>query len=255
MKIIVCVKQVVDVSAMKFNTEGNKPVLTGLAKKINDIDKNAVEEAIKIKEKHNGKITLLTVGGSDAKEQLKELLAMGADEAVLITQPENADYSVISRILADAIKKIKDYDMIICGEASVDLFSSQMGPRISGLLGIPGLTYVQKVTAEKDKIIVERNLGANIVTIEASYPVLLTVTREINQPRLPSLMSILASSNKPIHEWRISDVTDEDALKPKTIVKEVKGISMNRKNIIYREDVDKSVRMLVDALAKEGVLR
>ncbi|MEM0493046.1 MAG: electron transfer flavoprotein subunit beta/FixA family protein [Candidatus Thermoplasmatota archaeon] len=256
MNIIVCVKQVVDVSEMRINPQDNKPILTGLAKKINDIDKNAVEEAIKIKEKHGGKITILTAGSNDAKEQLKELLAMGADEAIIVKTPENADYNITSNLLAGAIKKIKDYDMIICGEASIDLFSSQIGPRIAVLLGIPEVAYAQNITVEKNRVITEKNLGDSVVTIETQYPILLTVTREINQPRLPSLMSILASSSKTIQEWSASDIIHEEALlQPKTIIREIKGISMHRKNIIYKEDVDKSVNMLVNELAKEGVLR
>ena len=106
MKIIVCTKQVVDISEMKIDSNTNKPILTGLEKKISDIDKNAVEEAIKIKEENGGKITVLTVGEADAKERIKELLAMGADEGVLVNGLEDYDYAVLTSVLAGAIKKI-----------------------------------------------------------------------------------------------------------------------------------------------------
>jgi len=254
MNIIVCAKQVVDVAEIKVDSSTKKPILVGVPQKISDMDKNALEEAIKIKEKHGGKITILTVGAPDAKERMKELLAMGADEGVLIPPPQHADYLVIAHLLAGAVKKIGSYDIIFCGEASIDMFSGQMGPRIAGLLNIPQITYAQQVTVEQNKVVAERNLGEKAVIIESPFPVLITVTKEINQPRLPSLMAILTSSSKPIHEWPATGVTAE-ALVPKLQTLDIKGIPMQRKNIIYQNDLDQSVGKLVDELAKAGVLR
>jgi electron transfer flavoprotein beta subunit len=254
MNIIVCAKQVVDVAEIKVDSSTMKPILAGVPKKISDMDKNALEEAIKIKEKHGGKITVLTVGAPDAKEQIKELLAMGADEGVLVPPPQHADYHVVSHLLAGAIKKIGSYDIVLCGEASIDMFSGQTGPRIAGILNIPQITYARLITVEKDKLVSERDLGDKSVTIESPFPVLLTVTKEINQPRLPSLMQILAASSKPIHEWPATGVTGE-ALEPKIQTMDIKGIPSQRKNIIYQDDLDQSVHKLVDELAKVGVLR
>lgn len=254
MNIIVCAKQVVDVAEIKVDPASKKPILAGIPQKISDMDKNALEEAIKIKEKHAGKITVVTVGSPDAKERMKELLAMGADEGVLIAQPLQADYHVIAQLLAGAIKKIGSYDIILCGEASIDMFSGQIGPRIAGLLNIPQITYAQQMTVEPSKVISERNLGEKSVTMESSFPVLLTVTKESNQPRLPSLMAILASSSKPIHDWQATDVSAEP-LQPKVQTIDIKGIPMQRKNLIFQNDLDQSIGKLVDELAKIGVLR
>ena len=254
MNIIVCAKQVVDVAEIKIDTSTKKPILAGIPQKISDMDKNALEEAIKIKEKHGGKITVLTVGSPDAKERMKELLAMGADEGVLIAVPDHADYHVVAQLLAGAIKKLGAYDVIICGEASIDLFSGQMGPQIAGILNIPQITYAQSLTVAQNTVTAERNLGEKSVTIESTFPVVITMTKESNQPRLPSLMAILASSSKPIHEWTAASVLPElPVSKVKTI--DVKGIPMQRKNIIYQDDLDQSVSKLVDELAKVGVLR
>jgi electron transfer flavoprotein beta subunit len=252
MNIIVCAKQVIDVSEMKIDKNTNKPILQGVPQKISDIDKNALEEAIKIKEKNGGKITVLTIGDSSAKERIKELLAMGADEGVLITASENIDYHVTSVLLSEAIKKIGEYDVILCGEASIDLFSGQIGPRLAGLLNIPQITYAQSVTTDKDKVTAERNMGETAVTSESSYPVLITVTKEINEPRLPSLMQILGAANKPINEWTADSLSS--GLNPLVETVELKGVSMERKNIIFKDDLDESVNKLVDNLAKEGVL-
>ena len=252
MNIIVCAKQIVDISEMKVDSSTKKPILQGLPQKISDIDKNAMEEAIKIKDKNGGKITVLTIGPADAKERIKELLAMGADEGVLVSAPENMDYHVTATLLAEAIKKIGEYDIILFGEASVDLFSGQIGPRLAGLLNVPQITYAQSITAEKDKITAERNMSDTVITTESTYPVAVTVTKEINEPRLPSLMQILAAANKPIQEWTADSLT---SVKPLVETVELKGVSMERKNVIYQNDLDESVQKLVDSLAKEGVLR
>ena len=253
MNIIVCAKQVVDISEMKLDSNTKKPILQGVPQKISDIDKNAMEEAIKIKDKIGGKITAVTVGPPDAKERIKELLAMGADEGVLITPPDNFDYHVVSNLLAGAIKKIGEYDLVLCGEASTDMFSGQIGPRLAGLLNISQITYAQSLNAEKDKITAERNMGDKVVSEESTYPALVTVTKEINEPRLPSLMQILGAANKPINEWTSDSI--EAGIKPVVDTIDLKGIPMERKNIIYQDDLDESVTKLVESLAKEGVLR
>ncbi len=253
MNIIVCAKQVVDVSEMKIDPNTKKPILQGVPQKISDIDKNAMEEAIKIKEKHGGKITVLTVGTSDAKERIKELLAMGADEGVLVVAPEKYDYHVVVSLLAEAVKKIGEYDLILCGEASIDMFSGQVGPQLAGLLNIPQITYAQKIDASKDKVVADRNMGDKAVTTESSYPVLVTVTKEINEPRLPSLMQILAAANKPINEWSADSLLS--GVNPVVETVDLKGVSMERKNIVFKDDIDESVKQLVDSLAKEGLLR
>lgn len=253
MNIVVCAKQVVDVGEIKVNPSTNKPVLDGIPKKISDIDKNAVEEAIKIKDKVGGKITVLTVGPADAKEKIKELLAMGADEAYLIAEPEKVDYHVISKLLASGIGKLGDVDLVICGEASIDMFSGQVGPRIAGYLGIPQLTYAFKVNAESDKITAERNMGTKMVTTESPYPALLTVTKEINEPRLPSLMQILGSANKPLNDWSAAEMGLAD-ISPKMDTLDINGMAMERKNIVYKDDLDEAVKELAENLAKDGVL-
>jgi len=254
MNIMVCAKQVVDVSEMKIDPSTKKPILQGVPQKISDIDKNAMEEAIKIKDKHGGKITVVTVGPADAKERIKELLAMGADEGILVTLPDKYDYYVVSNLLAETIKKIGEYDIVLCGEASIDLFSGQIGPRLAGLLNIPQITYAQNINADKEKVVAERNMGDKSVTTESTYPVLITVTKEINEPRLPSLMQILGAANKPINEWSAESLIS-GKIDPLIETVELKGVSMERKNIIYQNDLDESVNKLVDSLAKEGVLR
>ncbi len=252
MNIIVCAKEVVDVSEIKIDKNTNKPVLQGIDKKISDIDKNAVEEAVRIREKLGGKVTVVSVGPSEAREYIKELLAMGADEAKIIPYPDTGDYNVVSTLLAAAINNLEGYDIILCGEASIDLFSGQMGPRLAQKLGVPQITYAKKIDAEDEKLTADRDLGDKKITTESTYPVLLSVTKEINEPRLPSLMEILGAANKPIEVVDHSSLVGEED--PVIEIIDVKGVSMERKNIIFDDDLDEAVKKLVDNLAKDGAL-
>jgi len=252
MDIIVCAKQVLDVTEIRIHPETKEPILSGVPKKISDIDKNALEEAIKIKNKIGGKVTVITAGVPEAAETMKELLAMGADEGILV-KTQSQDYAVISKLLMKAIEKIGAYDIILCGEASIDQFSGQMGPRIAGLLNIPQITYVKKLEVEKEKITANRDTGDTIVTMESSFPVLITVTKEINEPRLPSLMQILAASKKSIHEWGENELLTK--VEDKTVTHKVTGMTSERKNKIYQEEnLEDSIKKVVDDLFKEGIL-
>ena len=254
-EIIVCAKQVVDVSEIKINQETKEVMLKGTPLVISDIDKNALEEAIKIKEKLGGKITVLTVSDSNETKNIRALLAMGADEANLIKTKKELDYFLLSKILTKGIEKIGNYDIIICGEASIDSFSGQIGPRVAEILGIPQITYSKKVTGESDKITAERDVDEKIVTVESPYPVLLTVTKEINEPRLPNLMQILAASNKPLNELSLEDIgaREIETTEPKIKTVSLEGISMSRKNIIYEENLELCCSEVVDEVLKTGI--
>ncbi len=254
MNIIVCAKLVIDVSEMRVDPGTNKPILEGVPRKISDIDKNAMEEAIRIKEKLGGKITTLTVGPQEAREKIKVLLAMGADEAVLVSPPGESDYYLLSRILAEAVKKVGEYDIVLFGEASIDMFSGQVGPKVAGLLGIPQITYGQRVTAEADKVVVDRNMGDKMVTTESTYPVAITVTKEINEPRLPSLIQILGSAKKPIDDWTHDSILAEGG-GPKVATLDIRGLPMERKNIVLEGDIEETTRQLAENLAKEGLIK
>jgi electron transfer flavoprotein beta subunit len=252
MDIIVCAKQVLDVTEIKIHPETKEPMLSGVPRKISDIDKNALEEAIKIKDKLGGKVTVITAGTSEVLENIKELLAMGADEGILV-KTQSQDYPMVSKLLMAAIEKIGTYDLIMCGEASIDQYSGQMGPRIAGLLNIPQITYVKKLEVTKEKITADQDTGTTIVTMESSYPVLVTVTKEINEPRLPSLMQILAASNKPIQEWQGEELIKKE--EDKTMIHKVTGMTSERKNRIYQEEnLEDSIEKVVNDLFKEGIV-
>lgn len=258
-RIIVCLKQAVDVSQLKVDPATRQLITAGAPKKISDFDKNALEEAIKIKEKLGGiEVFTLTVSSEDAKAVLREALAMGADKAYFINDlaVQDIDTSGVAYVLAEAIKKIGGFDLILCGEASLDSFSGLVGSRLAELLNLPQVTSVKKLTVEGETILAERALEDAIETIRAKVPVVITVTREINQPRIPSLMMIMKASKKEIVTWTLTDLNvQKEKLGSKIEVLEALAPKTERKKIkITGETVQEIAEKLAKALIQEGVV-
>ena len=232
MDIIVCIKQIYDVGQIRVDAASKRPITEGIARKISDFDKNALEEAVRIKEKHGGKVLAL-IGG--AKDAAKEALAMGADEAVIYSA--DSDSLGTATILAEIIHKMK-YDLILCGEASIDEFSFQIGPRLAQALGIPVLTYARKIEPKDNEVVVERNLENRYEIAKARLPALVTVTKEINEPRIPTLLQILGASKKKITE--ISLEKQEAGIETLRVT----AIEMKRKEVILK-DIEELARIIL----------
>jgi len=259
MRIIVCLKQAVDVSQVKVDPATRQLLIASAPKKISDFDKNALEEAIRIKDKiGNAEIFTLTVTAEDAKSVLREALAMGADKAYIVTDPSLKDIDTLGTayVLAEAIKKIGEFNLILCGETSLDSFSGLVGPRLAELLALPLINSVRKLSVEGDTIIAERTLEDSVETVKAKMPTLIMVTREINQPRIPSLMMIMKASKKEIVSWNIADLGfQRDKLDAKIEIIEVLAPKTERKKIkITGENASEIAEKLAKALILEGVV-
>jgi len=258
-RIIVCLKQAVDVSQLKVDSASRQLLIASAPRKMSDFDKNALEEAIRIKEKLGDvEILTLTVTSEDAKAVLREALAMGADKAYVVNDVsfKDVDTSGTAYILAEAIKKIGEYSLVLCGETSLDSFSGLVGSRLAELLNLPQMSSVRKVSVEGDTVIAERTLEDAVETVKAKMPALITVTREINQPRIPSLMMIMKASKKEIVTWTVADLdVQRDRLGSKIEVVEVLAPKTERKKIkIMGENVQKIAEKLARALIEEGVV-
>lgn len=260
-KIVVCMKQALDVAEIKIDSATRRPITAGVPRKISDFDKNALEEAIKLKERLGAEVSVVTVGPEEARMALREALAMSADRAYLLSDPsfEGSDTLTISYILSEAIKKLGGFDLILCGEASIDSFSAQVGPRLAERLNIPQITYVRKLSLDGDTVVAERSLEDCYETMKAKTPVLITVTREINEPRIPSLMAIMKASKKEITMWNAEQlkVPNEKVGEAGSAVRiiEVVAPKMERKRIVIKaETVEEIAETLVKALTKEGVI-
>jgi len=208
--IIVCIKQVPDTTDIRIDPQTNTLIRQGVASIINPFDMYAIEEALRIKERlGKGKITVLTMGPPQAESALREAIAMGCDEAILISDRAFAgsDTWATSYTLACAIKKIGKFDLIICGKQAMDGDTAQVGPGISTQLKIPQITYVKKVEEiSKNALRLQRMTEEGYELIESPVPCLLTVVKEINQPRLPSLKGKMKAKKAEIATWTSEDI-------------------------------------------------
>jgi electron transfer flavoprotein beta subunit len=256
--LLVTVKQVVDVDSLKVDRSNNTITTAGVPRKMNDFDKNALEEALRIREKHGGRVVAVSVGQQSCRDVLKEALAMGADDAYLITDQSVAEFDshAVAHLIAKFYTKFGPFDVVIMGEGSVDHFSVQVGPRVAGLLGLPQLTYTRKLEFMGDHVIVERDLEDGFHVVRAPIPCVVTVAQEINQPRLPTLKSILAASKKQINTLSPSQLeVQPDELVPIVITKTVVPPKTERKRLVIDgSKPEDAVQTLITYLKQEGVV-
>ncbi|MBR4079928.1 MAG: electron transfer flavoprotein subunit beta/FixA family protein [Christensenellaceae bacterium] len=209
MKIIVCIKQVPDTNEVKLDPKTGRLIRDGVPSIINHDDKNALEEAIALKDgRDDVTVTVVSMGPPQADVALREALAMGADEAILLSDRAfgGSDTWATSYIIAEAIKIIGDYDIIFCGRQAIDGDTAQVGPQIAEKLGIPQITYVQDFKIEGDKVICQRALEDGYQVIETAMPCLLTAIKDLNEPRYPSVGGIFDAYEKEIKIWGINEV-------------------------------------------------
>ena len=204
MKIAVCIKQVPETTEVKINPETNTLIREGVKSIINPFDMYAIEEAVRLKEKFGGKTVVLSMGPAQAEAAIREAISMGIDEGILICDRAFAgsDTWATSYTLSGVIKKIATFDLIICGKQASDGDTAQVGPGISAHLDIPQVTYVKKIEEFKDGVMrVERMMEEGYEVIETPLPALITVVKEINEPRLPSLKGMMRAKTAKITVW------------------------------------------------------
>ena len=208
MDIVVCVKQVPDTTEVKIDPVTNTLIRQGVPSIVNPFDKNAVEEALKLKEKHGGKVTVISMGPPQAKDALKECLAMGADEAILVSDRAfgGADTLATSYTLAAAIRNLGKYDIIFCGKQAIDGDTAQVGPEMAEHLGIAQVTYVAKMEVEGDTLKVEREHDDGYEILEVKTPVLVSVVKSINEPRFPTVKGTMRANRAEIAVWGAGDL-------------------------------------------------
>ncbi len=209
MNIIVLIKQVPDTSEVKINRETNTLIRDGVPSIINPFDMFAIEEALRLREQHGGTVTAMTMGPPQAAEALKDAVAMGVDEAVLLSDRAfaGADTWATSYTLAQGIKKTGNYDLIIAGKQAIDGDTAQVGPETADMLGIPFVAYIRKIeNVAARKMVAERMMDEGYDVVETSLPALITVVKEINQPRLPSLKGKMKARNLKVVTWTAQDI-------------------------------------------------
>ena len=212
MNILVCLKQVPDTAKVKFNRETNTLDRTGVENIMNPYDRQALEVALCLKDKEGAKVTVLTMGLPQATDILKEAIAMGADDGVLLSDRVlgGSDTLATSLALAAAVKHLGEFDLVLCGKQAVDGDTAQVGPQISEHLDIPVISYAQNLKVEGDSVIVERQYDDRYHVLKAKMPCLVTALAELNEPRYMTPGGIFDAYDAEITVWGRKDLKDVD---------------------------------------------
>ena len=208
MNIVVCVKYVPDTQgdrSFKADHTTDREAVDGL---LSELDEYAVEEALTLVEAGEGEVTVLTMGPEDAVDAIKKSLQMGADKGVLITDEAIAgsDAVATSLVLAEAIKKIGQVDLVLTGLASTDGSMSVVPAMLAERLGLPQVTFASELTVDGSQVTILRHNEAHSETVQASLPAVISVTDQINEPRYPSFKGIMAAKKKPVETWSLADL-------------------------------------------------
>ena len=209
MKIIVCAKQVPDTNEVKIDPVKGTLIRDGVPSILNPDDANALEAALALKDANPGStVSVISMGPDQAKYMLRECLAMGADDAYLLSDRAfgGADTCATSTTIAAGINKIGGYDIIFAGRQAIDGDTAQVGPQIAQRLGLPVVTYVEDVKIEGDKVIVHRQLEDGYEVVEVKTPCLLTCVKELNTPRYMTIGRIIDAYAQDIATWNHVDV-------------------------------------------------
>lgn len=212
MNILVCAKQVPNTNEVKIDPVKGTLIREGVESILNPDDANALEEALRLKDQYEDvKVTVLSMGPPQADDMLRECLAMGADEAVLVSDRAfgGADTWATSNTISAAIKKAGSFDIIFAGRQAIDGDTAQVGPQIAEKLGLPQITYVQSFEIDGDTVTVQRQLENGYELIRVKTPVLLTAVKELNQPRYMNVKGIYDAYKKEIPVWGIDDIPVE----------------------------------------------
>lgn len=282
MHIIVCIKQVPNTADVRIDPATNTLIRQGVESIINPFDMYAIEEAIRLREKYGGKVTVLSMGPMQAQDALKEAVSMGIDEAVLLSDRAFAgsDTLATSHTLASAIRKLAPYDIILCGKQASDGDTAQVGPGIAVHLDLPQITYVRKIEevnppltppsplkgegerssgeGKGGSIKAERALEEGYEVIESSLPVLITVVKEINEPRLPSLKGKIKASKMTVLVWNAMQIeADPDKIGLKgspTVVNKIFSPPKRTGGKIIKGEAKQAVDELVKELTEKGII-
>ena len=217
-RVIVCVKPVPDPQAwdrLRLDPVTKTLIREGIGSVINPLDRHALEAALEIKDATAVEVLILAMAPAAAQPVLREALSLGADRAVLLSDKAFAgsDTLATSRILAAGIRRLQPFDLICCGNFTLDGSTAQVPSQIAELLGIPNIMHVSQMTLKDDKrLLVTQKIEQGYVRLEAEIPLLLSFTKEANKPRLGSFLEILAAEKREIAVWTNADLNLEEAL-------------------------------------------
>lgn len=262
--IIICVKQVPhpeSLGRVTLNPATGTIQREGVPAVINPNDRNALEEALKICERLTGRTTVLTVGPTAARKVLEEALAMGVDDALHLCDPAfaGADTLATSQALACAISKLAHFDLILCGDTTIDSGTGQVAVQLAEILGLPAVTNVEEITIENERsAIVKRAWERGHIRVRLKLPAVIAVTNKINQPRLPNILNIMAATQKEIKCWNAAEAeADHDCVGScgsPTRTYRISEFHSRRQGKILKGPPEEVVGLAFDGLVKLGII-
>lgn len=267
MNILVCIKQVPDTTEIKIDPVKHTLIREGVPSIVNPFDACALEMAVRLKEKEGGKVVVISMGPAQAKNALKECLAVGADQAFLVTDRAfgGSDTLATSYILSRAIAAVETktgekFDLIFCGKQAIDGDTAQVGPQISEHLDIPVISYAKDIKIEGDSVVVERQYDDRYHVLKAKMPCLVTALSELNEPRYMTPGGIFDAYDAEITVWGRKDLKDVDdsniglAGSPTKIAKASDKVRKGAGEKVTPEDADQAVSYIMDKLKEKHVI-
>jgi len=261
MNIVVCLKQVPGTTQVKIDPETNTLIRQGIENIINPLDTYAIEEGVRLRERFGGQVTAISMGPPQAETALREAISLGVDAGILLSDPAfaGADTWATSYTLSVAIRKLGQYDLVICGRQTLDGDTGQVGPQLAEMLALPFIAYVSRIEEIADGgMRVRRMVEDGYEIMESPLPAVLTVVKEINTPRLPSLRGIARSKSAAIPVWGAGEIDiDKDKVGLSgSFTRVIKIFTPQRvcQGEIFQGDLENQVDCLIDRLKDNGLL-
>jgi electron transfer flavoprotein beta subunit len=259
MNIVVCLKQVPGTTQVKIDPETNTLIRQGIENIINPFDNYAIEEGVRLRERFGGKVTAISMGPPQAETALREAISLGVDEGILLSDPAfaGADTWATSYTLSAAIRKLGQYDLVICGRQTLDGDTGHVGPQLAEMLDVPFIAYISGIEEIADGgMHVRRMVEDGYEIMESPLPAVLTVVKEINTPRLPSLRGIARSKSAAIPVWGVGEI-DIDKNKvglSGSFTRVIKIFTPQRvcRGEIFQGDLENQVDCLIGRLKDNG---
>ncbi|MHC1579668.1 MAG: electron transfer flavoprotein subunit beta/FixA family protein [Candidatus Alkanophagales archaeon] len=265
MRLVVCVKQVPDPKhfhEITLDEETKRIRREGIPAVVNPPDENAIEEALRLRERYGGTVVAVSMGPPQAASALRKALAMGADGAVLLSDEAfaGADALATALTLAKGIKKLGGFDLVLCGAESADGGTSQVPPTLAEFLGVPHAVFVREIEhldVRRREMVVRRELEGGYMRVRLKMPAVISVTSEINTPRLPPAVRIMEAARKEVEVWNAETLgikREEVGLRGSpTRVLEVFKPEVKRRRVVLKGDAEEVVRKAIELLKAWGV--
>ena len=267
MEILVCVKQVPDTAEVKIDPEKHTVIRAGVPNIFNPFDQNALEAALQLKDSQGARVTLLSMGPPQAEDVLREGLAMGADDAYLLTDRKvgGSDTLATGYCLAQAVRKvaelqgIEQFDIVLCGKQAIDGDTAQVGPQIATELGIPQITYAAEINVDGTTVRVKQQNEEGYIVTEAQFPVLITAVKELNEPRFPTIRGTMKAKKREIPHLSADDIKVAETkigLKGSpTMVRKIFTPPQRTQGLVIKEeDPNAAVSVLMEKLTAQKII-